>query len=231
MLPLYYYYFMANEKPMPLATFSAIFVTVGAVVGAGTFSLVLTVSRYSPWYRLRRRHPAAVLTVVVPFVYGGLLYLTYWTFGKVPTSFIPAQDQGWLMVNIQLPDSASLQRTKEVMAQAEQIALKTPGVAHTLSTSGYSLLLNVFGSNYASMFVILDPFRANVEQGEDQQGNATSITRSCARSTKQIQAAASAVFEGSAGQRPGHRRRLRSRWWRMAIWGSPFRSRQNRQAD
>ncbi len=98
------------------------------------------------------------LAVVVLLVYGGLLYLTYWSFGKVPTGFIPQQDQGWLMVNVQLPDSASVQRTEEVMAQAAAIAQKMPGVAHTMSTSGYSLLLNVFGSNYGSMFVILEPF-------------------------------------------------------------------------
>jgi multidrug efflux pump subunit AcrB len=98
------------------------------------------------------------VTLLVFAVYGGLLWLTAWGFGKVPTGFIPQQDQGWLMVNVQLPDSASVQRTQEVMARVEQIALKTKGVAHTLSTSGLSLLLTVYGSNYASMFVILDPF-------------------------------------------------------------------------
>ncbi len=98
------------------------------------------------------------LSLVVLAIYGGLLYLTYWSFGQVPTGFIPQQDQGWLMVNVQLPDSASLQRTQEVMAECERIALKTPGVKTTTSTSGYSLLLSMFGSNYASMFVILDPF-------------------------------------------------------------------------
>ncbi len=114
------------------------------------------------------------LSVPVLVVYGGLLWLTAWGFGKVPTGFIPQQDQGWLMVNVQLPDSASVQRTQEVMAQVEQIALKTPGVAHTLSTSGLSLLLTVYGSNYASMFVILDPFekRRTLElQGEAIMAN------------------------------------------------------------
>jgi multidrug efflux pump len=98
------------------------------------------------------------LSVLVLVVYGGLLGLTVWSFGRMPTGFIPQQDQGWLMVNVQLPDSASVQRTGEVMDRVEQIALHTPGVAHTLSTSGLSLLLTVYGSNYASMFVILDPF-------------------------------------------------------------------------
>jgi len=110
------------------------------------------------------------LAVVVLLLYGGLLYLTYWGFSHWPTGFIPAQDQGWLMVSVQLPDSASVQRTQEVMAQAERIALKTPGVAHTLSTSGYSLLLSLFGSNYAGMFVVLDPFDDRREP--ERHGNA-----------------------------------------------------------
>ena len=49
-------------------------------------------------------------------VYGGLLYLTVWSFGKMPTGFIPDQDQGYLFAAIQLPDSASLERTEEVVA-------------------------------------------------------------------------------------------------------------------
>jgi multidrug efflux pump len=98
------------------------------------------------------------LSLVVLLVYGGLLFLTGWSFQKIPKGFIPQQDQGWLMVNLQMPDSTSVQRTQEVMARMEEIARETPGVGHTLSTSGFSLLLNVYGSNYASMFVILDPF-------------------------------------------------------------------------
>ena len=44
-------------------------------------------------------------------VYGGLLYLTGWSFGQMPTGFIPDQDQGYLFVALQLPDSSSLEHT------------------------------------------------------------------------------------------------------------------------
>src|SRR5262249_36946266 len=54
--------------------------------------------------------------------YGGLLVLTYIVFQKAPTGFIPQQDMGRLIVNVQLPDSASLQRTQEVAALVEKIA-------------------------------------------------------------------------------------------------------------
>ena len=62
------------------------------------------------------------------------------------------------MVNIQLPDSASLERTVEVTAAVEKIALETPGVAHTVAVPGMSFVLNANSSNYGNMFVILKPF-------------------------------------------------------------------------
>jgi multidrug efflux pump len=96
--------------------------------------------------------------VVSLLVYVGLLGLTYFEFTTVPTGFIPSQDKGYLLVNAQLPDSASLERTKQVMDRAQEIARATPGVKHALTISGQSFLLNANGSNFGSMFVILDEF-------------------------------------------------------------------------
>ena len=61
-------------------------------------------------------------SVAALIVYGGLLYLTYDRFQKTPSGFIPTQDMGYLLCNIQLPDSASLERTKKVMDECERIA-------------------------------------------------------------------------------------------------------------
>jgi len=97
-------------------------------------------------------------SVVVLLGYGGLLGLTYYAFQKAPTGFIPQQDQGRLIVNVQLPDSASVQRTNAVMAAVEKITRETAGVAHTTTVSGISFLLSANSSNFGSMFVILDPF-------------------------------------------------------------------------
>jgi multidrug efflux pump len=77
---------------------------------------------------------------------------------KAPTGFIPQQDQGRLIVNIQLPDSASLQRTQAAVAQIEKIARDTKGVAHTVSFAGMSFILQATSSNFASMFIVLKPF-------------------------------------------------------------------------
>jgi multidrug efflux pump len=97
-------------------------------------------------------------SVLVLLAYAGLLVLTGWVFQAAPTGFVPAQDQGRIICNIQLPDSASLQRTQEAMAKIEAIARRAPGVAHTITISGISFVLQADSPNFASMFVVLDPF-------------------------------------------------------------------------
>ncbi|HJZ56925.1 MAG TPA: efflux RND transporter permease subunit, partial [Gemmataceae bacterium] len=96
--------------------------------------------------------------LVVLVVYAGLLGLTAWTFQKAPTGFIPEQDMGRLIVSIQLPDSASLERTQAVIARMDQIARNTPGIAHVTSTAGMSLVLGANSPNFGTAFIVLDPF-------------------------------------------------------------------------
>jgi multidrug efflux pump len=102
------------------------------------------------------------LSVIVLLVYVGLIGLTAFGFTRVPSGFVPSQDKGYLVANIQLPDSASLQRTVDVTAAVEKIALETPGVAHTVAIPGTSFVLNANSSNYGSMFIILKPFEERV---------------------------------------------------------------------
>src|SRR5665213_915533 len=65
---------------------------------------------------------------------------------------------GYLMVNIQLPDSASMERTQEVVDHIVRIAMKHPGIKHCSGISGQSFVLNAFGSNFGSMFVNLKDY-------------------------------------------------------------------------
>jgi hydrophobe/amphiphile efflux-1 (HAE1) family protein len=95
---------------------------------------------------------------IVLVIYAGLLYLTYWGMLKMPSGFIPQQDKGYLLVNVQLPDGASVERTKNVMKRIEGIARELPGVAHTVGISGQSLLLGANASNFGSMYVMLEEF-------------------------------------------------------------------------
>ena len=90
--------------------------------------------------------------------YGGLLYLTYYGFSTTPAGFIPPQDKGYLLVNVQLPDSTSVEQTQKVMKKIEQIAKKIHGVKHTVAIAGQSILLNANAPNFGSMYVMLDEF-------------------------------------------------------------------------
>jgi multidrug efflux pump len=98
------------------------------------------------------------LSVLGVLVYAGLLALTYWGFTKLPLGFIPQQDMGRLVVNVQLPDSASVERTEAVLRRLERVFLETEGVRHAVSISGMSFLLSTNSSNFGTMFVILDEF-------------------------------------------------------------------------
>ena len=98
------------------------------------------------------------LSTIVLMLYGGLLVLTYWQFNNAPTGFVPQQDKGYLLLNVQLPDSASVERTQRVMARIETLARSMPGVAHTVGVSGQSLLLNANAPNLGSMYIMLKEF-------------------------------------------------------------------------
>ena len=95
---------------------------------------------------------------VVLVVYGGLLVMTWYGFTHTPTGFIPQQDKGYLLVNVQLPDASSVGRTQDIVRQIEQIALKTPGVKHSVAISGQSILLNANASNFGALYLMLDKF-------------------------------------------------------------------------
>jgi hydrophobe/amphiphile efflux-1 (HAE1) family protein len=97
----------------------------------------------------------SALAVVVLLVLGGLSYLLLRT---VPTGFAPTEDQGYLLVNVQLPDAASLQRTDAVVRQIEQILLETPGVENVVAIGGRSFISGVNGPNVASLFPRLAPW-------------------------------------------------------------------------
>ncbi len=60
--------------------------------------------------------------------------------GRMPTSFVPEEDQGYVMVRLQLPQAASLQRTSEAASKAEDILLHTPGVESVATISGVDLI-------------------------------------------------------------------------------------------
>src|SRR5262249_42208777 len=93
----------------------------------------------------------------------GLLLLTAWSFVQTPKGFIPSQDKGYLLVNLQLPDSAAVGRTAEAVQEMEKWALKTEGGNHTGAITGQSILLNANAPNFGSMYVMLKPFEKRLD--------------------------------------------------------------------
>jgi multidrug efflux pump subunit AcrB len=104
-------------------------------------------------------------SVLVLAIYGGLLWLTYDLFQKTPAGFIPAQDKGYLLVNLRLPDSASLVRTTEVVRQLEKTARDVPGVKHTVAIAGQSILLGANAPNFGTIYVMLDEAHHRAVEG------------------------------------------------------------------
>ena len=82
-----------------------------------------------------------------------------WFFGsKVPSSFLPDEDQGYLYINLQLPSAASTERTDLVARKIEDILSHTPGVATTTSVIGFSLLSFTRSTYNAFFWVTLKPW-------------------------------------------------------------------------
>jgi HAE1 family hydrophobic/amphiphilic exporter-1 len=77
-------------------------------------------------------------------------------FLKIPTAFIPTEDQGYVMVIVQLPDAASLQRTEQLLAKIVTVANKLPSVKHTITIAGISPLdSNATLSNAGLVYIVL----------------------------------------------------------------------------
>jgi HAE1 family hydrophobic/amphiphilic exporter-1 len=77
---------------------------------------------------------------------------------RLPTSFLPEEDYGYLFLNIQLPPAASLERTDQVSQKVEKILKETEGVQYTTTINGFSLLNRVSASYNGFFFVSLTPW-------------------------------------------------------------------------
>src|SRR5438876_2862140 len=135
------------------------------------------------------------LSAIVLVVYVGLLGLTGLGMARIPSGFVPIQDKGYLVADVQLPDSASLERTVEAVSKVEQSGLQTPGVAHVVSIPGQSFVLNANSSNYASVFFPLRPFHER--KGAELSGEAI-LKRLRARLSREVPEARVLVFGAPA---------------------------------
>jgi HAE1 family hydrophobic/amphiphilic exporter-1 len=100
----------------------------------------------------------AKMWYVVLAVFTGLCLLTVSWFGSITTGFVPEEDQGYFLALVQLPDAATIERTKSVIKQVNDIALKTPGVADVVAVAGYNVIDQIKQPFAGFAFVILKPW-------------------------------------------------------------------------
>ena len=96
----------------------------------------------------------------------GLAVLAGFFGKKVPASFLPDEDQGYVFAGVQLPNAASLQRTDEVVRQAEEILKQTPGIKYYTSVIGFSMLSGVNNTYSAFFFITLDKWDERKQPAE-----------------------------------------------------------------
>ena len=101
---------------------------------------------------MRRLVGFAGLVMVIALV---IIGFTLYAFSRVPTGFIPIEDQGYMLAAVQLPDGASLERTQAVLDKVNEIAHKTPGVDKVVTIAGISVLDNSVSLSSAGVAYII----------------------------------------------------------------------------
>lgn len=97
---------------------------------------------------------------------GIIVVLTLLLFKGVPGGFVPEEDNGYFLINVQLPDASSLQRTDLACKKIEQILANEKSIDNYTTISGYSLITGVASSNIATFFVSLKEWSERTETSE-----------------------------------------------------------------
>lgn len=108
------------------------------------------------------RHSLRTLLLVIVMGAGTLLL-----FSKVPNGFLTTEDQGYLMVSVELPDAASVSRTEEAIERAAQIIRSEEGVRYEASAAGFDLITGIASTNAGIIFVSLDAYDKRTRSAEE----------------------------------------------------------------
>jgi hydrophobic/amphiphilic exporter-1 (mainly G- bacteria), HAE1 family len=156
------------RAPVPLERRNLFYRGFNAVFGATERAYVGLVGA------MTRRSTVMVLLALV------LVFVAVWGLARVPTAFLPDEDQGYLIVAAQLPDGAAKERTDAVMQQIAAIAKKVPGVDHVVTVSGISVLDNFASlANAGVAFVVLNDWSDRLKQkGQDLRSITVDLNRS-----------------------------------------------------
>ncbi len=115
---------------------------------------------YVAWCHHLIKHPSLGIGLLV-----GLTVLAWLLGSRIPTGFVPEEDQGYFYLNVQLPQAASLQRSDAVAREIEKILAETPGVQTYNTVVGFSLLSSTPITYTGFFFVTLEPWEKRDPQG------------------------------------------------------------------
>jgi len=125
--------------------------------------------RFNRWFtRTTERYANGVRWSIrrTPWVLGGLVVIfliAFFLFRIVPTTFIPQEDMGTLIISVELPDAASSGRTRAVGREINQILMNDPAIAHFMGVSGINIVANAIKPNSATYFLSLKPWEERYE--------------------------------------------------------------------
>jgi HAE1 family hydrophobic/amphiphilic exporter-1 len=135
-----------------------------------------TTEGYVRWSGVLVQKVVVMLALLVACGLGGFFFGS-----RLPSSFLPDEDQGYVYINMQLPNAASLERTGEAAKQVEQVLASTPGVQYTTSVVGFSLLSFVRTSYNAFFWVSLKPWDERKSREEQYQEIKARLNRELSR--------------------------------------------------
>jgi len=124
---------------------------------------------------------AAIRKAVLSFALLAVLAVGAGLFGsRLPSSFLPEEDQGYVFIQLQLPDASSLERTDQACRKIEDFLSKTPGVQYTTSVIGFSLLSLAQNTYSAFFFVWFKPWSERTKPEEQYQAIKANINKQLA---------------------------------------------------
>ena len=127
---------------------------------------------YVGWSGVLLKKSAIVIVLLLAFGIAGGYFAK-----KIPSSFLPDEDQGYCFINLQLPNGSSLERTTAVAAEVEKIVADTPGVQYSTTVAGFSLLSYVRTSYNAFFAVTLKPWDERKSREEQFQSIKAHLNR------------------------------------------------------
>ena len=127
---------------------------------------------YVNWSRLAIRKVFLSFALLVALAVGAGVFGA-----KLPSGFLPEEDQGYVFISLQLPNAASLERTDQACRKIEDLLSKTPGVQYTTSVIGFSLLSLVQSTYSAFFFVTFKPWSERTKPEEKYEAIKSTLAK------------------------------------------------------